>query len=264
MQPTEQLKKLYAVLNKNLSNEDLVRIIEESLIVMIKTQQENSSLMEKSKVELDKNLEIINHLLDAIKLKKGDKGDKGIRGEMGETYNLTDKDKKEIAGKIKVPIVKEKIIEKTEIIKEQPIITEKITNEIKEVAKYEEPEQIRNKLELLKDDERLDRSAIKGLENLLEERIKKIPRTIMRGGGGGAANAWAHETFNVNSSTTTITLANPIGAGTLAIFADYNGQMIWRGTHYTVDTSGTILTLTFTPEDNTKIHVAYMLNIRTL
>lgn len=72
---------------------------------------------------------------------KGTQGDKGADGKDGENYILTEKDKKEIASSIKVPIL-EKIIEKTETIIKQPIIT----NEIKEIAKYEDRSQIVEKL----------------------------------------------------------------------------------------------------------------------
>ncbi len=63
---------------------------------------------------------------------------------------------------VKIPVV-EKVIEKTEVIREIPIVT---NNEIiKEVAVTDKPEVIRDKLESLQGDERLDASAIKGLEN---------------------------------------------------------------------------------------------------
>ncbi len=88
----------------------------------------------------------------------------------GEDYVLTDKDRADIAGLITVPVV-EKIIEKTEVIREQPIYNEtvKVTNEIKEVAVSDTSEDIRNKLELLTGDERLDKSAIRGLEGVVDQ-----------------------------------------------------------------------------------------------
>src|SRR5207245_6040566 len=83
----------------------------------------------------------------------------------GVDYVLTEADKQEIASKINVPIV-EKITHT--IVKEQPIVTE-IT---KEVALTDTADDIRNKLELLPaededgEDQRLDASAIKALEDL--------------------------------------------------------------------------------------------------
>lgn len=100
-----------------------------------------------------------------------------LKGEEGKDYILTEFNKKEIASKITVPIV-EKIIEKTEVIHEQPIVT----NEVKEVAVAESAEQIREKLESLKEEDRLDASAIKNLDEKFKEVETKI-NAIPRGGG---------------------------------------------------------------------------------
>lgn len=85
-------------------------------------------------------------------------------GKDWKDYILTNKDKEEIAREIPVPIV-EKVIEKREIIKEVPIIT----NEIKEVAKHETPKQIVKKIESLEWQERLSANAIKWLEAFMTE-----------------------------------------------------------------------------------------------
>lgn len=101
---------------------------------------------------------------------KGDKGDTPKVGidfeqpENGKDYILTDKDKKEIARSINVPIV-EKIIEKTETIVEKPIVT----NEIKEVAVTDKAEKIVEKInELPTDNEdlKIDASHIKNLPKI--------------------------------------------------------------------------------------------------
>lgn len=97
------------------------------------------------------------------------KGEKGDPGDDGKDYVLTEKDRAVIASKIKVPIV-EKIVELTEVIHETPIVT----NEIMEVAVAETAEQIRDKLESLKKDNRLDKSAIKGLSELLDKSDRAI------------------------------------------------------------------------------------------
>lgn len=81
----------------------------------------------------------------------------------GNDYILTEKDKNEIAQKVKAPTV-EKVIEKTEVIKEQPIVT----NEIREVAITETPEQIAEKLQTLKESW-LEVKSIKGLDKVLGE-----------------------------------------------------------------------------------------------
>lgn len=79
----------------------------------------------------------------------------------GKDYVLTDKDKKDIASSITVPIVN-RVIEKTEVIKEQPIVT----NEIVEVAKHDSGEGIVSKInELSTEDDsfKIDAKHIKNL-----------------------------------------------------------------------------------------------------
>ena len=161
--------------------------------------EEQLSSQPEKEIPEDAKIEKISMRL-AVKLATLEKGDKGdsvsdehltelitllipdtLKGIDGQDYVLTEQDKKEIAQKINVPIV-EKVIEKTEVIKEQPIIT----NEIKEIAKYETPGQIRNKLEELKGDERLDKSAIKGLEEEIEK-LRQM-RGLRTGTLGGVLN----------------------------------------------------------------------------
>jgi hypothetical protein len=85
-------------------------------------------------------------------------------GENGKDYELTNNDKREIAKQIDIPIV-EKIIEKT------PIITE--------IAKYEEPEAIADKLNTLK--EKIEIKVIKGLR----DELTNLRRAIKDKKGGG-------------------------------------------------------------------------------
>ena len=103
-------------------------------------------------------------------------------GNDGKDYILTEKDKKEIAKSIKVPVI-EKIIEKT--IVEQPIIT----NEIKEVAVADTGEQIVDKINELPIEEeyQIGIKHILGLEDYSEvSRLAKTPRGF--GGGSTARN----------------------------------------------------------------------------
>lgn len=141
--------------------------------------------------ELKQTVPDIKSILEQVKGKDGytpKKGKDYFDGEPGKNYVLTDKDKREIARSIEVPVV-EKVVERTEIIKEQPVIT----NEIKEVAVFDEKKFqeeipklgaiIRDALELLQGDDRLDKSAIKGLKEWMELVEKKagerIPAAVM-------------------------------------------------------------------------------------
>jgi len=88
---------------------------------------------------------------------------KGEDGKDGEDYVLTEQDKKDIAESIKVPVV-EKVIEKVEVIRETPIVT----NEIKEVAVTDTAEVIVDKINALSLDEenKIDASHIKNLPGI--------------------------------------------------------------------------------------------------
>ena len=111
----------------------------------------------KEKKDVEK-MELLGAELVTIKGKPGEPGKPGktptqeelltiikplipeaIPGKDGNDYVLTSEDKKEIAKSIKVPIV-EKIIEKTEVIKELPIYN--TTNVIKEVIREISKEEI--------------------------------------------------------------------------------------------------------------------------
>lgn len=122
------------------------------------------------------------------------------------------------------------------------------------------PEKIRDKLESLKGEDRLDASAIKNLE----ERLKRLEERPVGSVGGGVSQIalqhamgklFTHEKFATSSATTTITLANKVAGGVM-IFLRYQGQMLHYGDQYTV--SGTTVTFTFTLDDSTVVEVSYL------
>lgn len=140
---------------------------------------------------IDELLALLEHFKTLPKGDKGEKGEKGEKGDKGERgdvgkgkdgkdYVLTDKDKKDIANKIKVPVV-ERIIEKVEVIKEQPLITQ----QIREIAFSDTPEQIQEKIKTFKE-AWLEISQIKGFEeymrgfgnNFLEQAKSFVPRAL--------------------------------------------------------------------------------------
>lgn len=88
----------------------------------------------------------------------------GDKGDPGKDYILTDKDKKDIASKIEVPVV-EKIIEKVETIIEKPITIDKTKTVIKEISKYEDADTIATKLNTLS--KVIDFKVIKNFPDLL-------------------------------------------------------------------------------------------------
>lgn len=99
------------------------------------------------------------------------------KGDKGDDYVLTTADKDEIAARIKVPVVDkviERVIERVEVVKEKPVITEvhHTTNEVREVAVTDSGDKI---IEKINDSEKvIDRERIDGLNDEIEELEKKI------------------------------------------------------------------------------------------
>ena len=99
---------------------------------MSEMRSEMRSEMKEVMAEMKQDMPDLNKVLESVKGKDSEvPGPKPIAGvdypipENGKDYVLTADDKKEIASKIKVPIV-EKVIEKIEVIKEQPIVKNSI------------------------------------------------------------------------------------------------------------------------------------------
>jgi hypothetical protein len=102
------------------------------------------------------------------------KGKDYFDGKDGDNYILTDSDKTEIASKIEVPVV-EKVVERSTIIKEIPIITEKVV----QVAVTDLPDMIIEKVNT--SSKQIKRERVEGLD-ALEARIVAVGE---RGKGGG-------------------------------------------------------------------------------
>ena len=139
----------------------------------IKRVDKKVDTVEKELAEkIDETLAIV----EEVKKQEGPAGytpQKGVDYEDGKDYVLTSDDKREIAKAVVVPIV-EKVIEKIEVIKEQPIVTN--TEVIKEVAVAESGEVIVGKINALplEDDAKIDASH-----------IKNLPKPAILGGSGG-------------------------------------------------------------------------------
>lgn len=161
-----------------------------------------SQQVESVKQEINERLDVIQEDLKKKPELHFEIDPEEIRGLPGEDYVLTEEDKNEIATlavmDLEVPVV-EKVVEKTEVVREIPIVTENIV----EVAKYKTPEEVRDDLESLNGDERLDKKAIKGLEkfeqigfdraiatlqqqtSFLINKVSNLANSISSGGGGG-------------------------------------------------------------------------------
>lgn len=108
-------------------------------------------------------------------------------------------------------------------------------------------ENIRNALESLNGNERLNASAIivevtkdnfRGLDEIIKELLGKIKYLVSRGTTGVAvthAPSPRHTLFPVGSATTSVTLTSGVAAQGTAIFVRYQGQLLDHGVDYTVN-----------------------------
>lgn len=155
----------------------------------------------------------INNFPETIKIEIANvgafKGADGKDGENGKDYVLTSKDKKEIASLVKVPVV-EKVVERIETIKATKI--------------SETPVELRDKLESLEGEERLDVKAIKGLKELLDSvkvKGKSVMHTVMSlsglfdvsisGATNGQALVWNSTTQRWENGTVSGGTGSPSG-----------------------------------------------------
>jgi hypothetical protein len=205
-----------------LANEFVV--LDEKIASLEEKITEAVKQVKESEVSLDK-------VLESVKGKDGEKGDKGdipssddlleiikplipepIKGKDGKDYTLTEKDKKDIASKINVPIVEKVIIEKPTV-----------TNEIKEVAVYETGEEIVDKINglTITPENQIDATHIKNLPEFIEK--SPIPN------GGGWRNLYQMHDVAISSPTndqvlkynaTTNQWENGTGVGGASAFID--------------------------------------------
>lgn len=133
----------------------------------------------------------------------------------GKDYVLTENDKEEIAGKIK-PIVVEKVIERTEVIKEQPIVTEVV----KEVAMHETALETADKLN--KENEIVEQSVIIGL---LEE-FKKLEEQIANNKGRvvGGVRKTKFSAYSLTSQCNGVTKTFTLPIKTMSVLGVFGTQ----------------------------------------
>lgn len=174
MQPTEK---------QNRKVEKLNMLVEHGNVAILKYLYEMEEKVEGLE-ELIRTEAIPNFkdMLEQVKGKDGytpQKGvdyNDGINGSDGDNYILTEEDKKVIASLIDVPVV-EKVIEKREIIKNQPIVTE-VTKEVTIENPFkltgEGVVEVINNLSTDDDDYKIDASHIRNLPKT-ETRIETRP-----------------------------------------------------------------------------------------
>ena len=233
----KKLEDLLKMVTEGLTKEEFVNSFEEVVKFIKKIETSN-------KAEFDEMKQVFAGMKDKIDQLAEKLRDENENNFAEETVKLGEKISDEMNAILKSMEASHKEM-RTEINK----LSDKMPNEddIIDAAKKETEEEIEN----------LNDKLVK-----LEEYVKKIPTGRVTSGAG--MNLPTHQQFTMNGTDTTITLNDPIGAGTLAATVYYNGMEIFRGTGYTVSHSGKKIDFLFTPDNGDKVDVIYYTIFRTI
>lgn len=245
----------------NVSKVELLKYL--SLIVSLLQKLHNKDKEEKklfaTKDELEKSIKEIE-LIPGIKGDKGEKGEKGDMpvagvdyplpkdGERGPVGPMGPSGKDGVDGKDAPPvdinsIVVEATTKATETLK--PLIPTIEQVEL-DLPKLGAP--IRDALELLQGDDRLDKSAIKGLEELIKELRAEIgKRPIYVGGSsGGGRITYSYDTLSDFFDGSTKTFSLPSFWRIIAVHLSSVPNILRPTIDFTID--GSLKKITFTDQ----------------
>lgn len=205
--------------------DEFLKAFESVITIFVKLKEENDLERTAIKEQVEQALRTIGTKMAQLR-----------PGIDGKDYILTDADKRKIASLIDVPVVERH----TEtIIKEQPVV--------KEVALTDTADDIRNKLELLPDGDKLPIEAIDGLEEALAA-LKKLRTTSGSGPAVLAATRGAVKAYDLSAllDGVTTTFALPAFWRVLEVKSTSSPSVFRPGTDYTTDASA--MTITFTSQ----------------
>lgn len=242
----DKLKKLLEVAAEDVpSTKDVAKMFSELVEFLKKTKQELRALSDDDRISLDKT---VSSALSNMKR---------FTKDLEKRTESVKKDAQKDISRVRDAFLGEiaRIERQIPGMPDLSIIERSLERLEAAIPKEPTAEKIRDLLETLEGEEKLSVDAISGLTELLEEITKKIPSA------GAIANPqvvhWPrHESFTMNGSDTTVTLAQGVSADGTALIVRYQGQTLDLTTQYTV--SGNKITLVgFTPETSTSISVTY-------
>ncbi len=105
-------------------------------------------------------------------------------------------------------------------------------------------EQIKEKLQSLLDDDRLDVSAIKGVDDIIKGVEKKIP-VLGKGGGGGSRRQMAFADLSSQTNGSLKVFSVPKSTTAIVICSDFP-TILMENNGFTLNAARTTLTLTIT------------------
>lgn len=249
------IRELVTIENGVLKLKDL-SIVEKMLEYSQKMEESIKLLNEKIK-EMDSRSEVvINNITNTVENKLAEIKD-------GDNYVLNEEDKKEIAGMIEPPVM-EKVIEKTKIVREQPIdrtvtivkevavtepadiIVEKINkskNKInKNIIDFSDEELSDTIIKLIKKKKLLNSNDINGLEGFSRDGINYKFEELMHGGGSSTASITYSSDLSSQCDGNNKIFTIPTNSSIILLTGTDSPLIYKPTTDYTV--SGTTLTLT--------------------
>lgn len=245
MDKAQKLQKVLEEINKDFASQEEVASAFVQLIKVFKETKSNlESQLKNSTLE---NTKLIQRTLTVV-----NSAIKNLEKEVVRVEKTLRRDSEQYTDKQIAKVIR--AIDQIELPEVDLSPLEKDIKELKEKESEEDtPEDIVDKLESLEGDDRLDWTAIKGLEDLVKTMTKKLQGSNMV----PSPQHWArHEAFTMDGIATSVTLTNGVGAQGNAIIVRYQGQTLDMTTHYTV--SGNKVTLVgFVPDNATIISVTY-------
>jgi hypothetical protein len=235
----KKLQELLKLTSEGLTREEFASAFKAAMDLILKVEKKQDDKFSQSLDDLKKQIENI-----------ANQKEKDISGLRDDLINRVDKSIQ--AQKSNLDLMWEKVngvedgkdADSVQIV--QDVLAQIKLPEYKETV-LDSPEQLRDKLELLKGNERLDKSAIKGLDELIKELEGKISKGGRIGGGGFNYGALTiHQTFDetpVNSGDNinfTIAIA-PNPTNSLRLYR--NGQRLKIGASNDYTVSGHTITL---------------------
>lgn len=255
MSRLEQLSKIVKEANEGLATYAEIKALVDHLVGILKqNREEMEQKMADNKAEMGKEVEKAVKEMSALEKRL-----------TTLSQDLNNKQSLSLATAVKQ--LRNEISEVKELIPEKADLSsiyedlEEIEVEVGRLTELMTSENIRNMLELLDGDERLDVSAIKGLEELFD-RFEKLGATVQGLKGSASTpspmHVPTHEEFTMNGVDTSVTLSHAVGAAGNAIFnATYQGQVLRFGQDYTVN-GNKITFVGWTPSNGRIITVTYM------
>lgn len=262
----KKLEGLVQLVTEGLTREEFVSAFEQVVLLVKKMEMKNRSEMEEMQRLTAEAREKFGMAADKLEMEnssnfkeEAEKMKEKVHSEMNLMLKNMEASHSEMKEEMEEMMRGMKMM-----MPDEDEIVERAKKETKKEIKIPEElsgEKVRNKLELLKGEDRLDKSAVKGLEDL-EKYVYKIPTGRVVAGAG--MNLETHERFDVGASTTTITLQDAPGANGNAISLYYNGVFLPKGAANSYTVNGKVITLNFTPEASTVIDVTYRTMFRSL